>query len=106
MLDLDVVHAEPPTGSRVTGCCGRTLAELAPSDWLSREPERVTCGRLTEADELLLLGGRGAGNERVLFDLAVGVRHLCGPAVSLQHAYDKVRSIVGELAGSPAEIRR
>jgi hypothetical protein len=105
MLDLKVVHAEPPAGSRTSSCCGRTLAEMDPSDWLSRDHGQVTCGRLTEADELLLLGGSATGNERVLFDLAIGIRHLCGPAVSLQSAYDKVSSIVGELAAGRPEKR-
>lgn len=110
MLDLEIVHSEPLPGQSVSGCCGRTLAEMAPQDWLSRDQAQVTCGRLTPADEFLLLGTKYESeyeseqqeseqrdSEQLVFEMAVAVQTLCGPLVTLQGAYNEVRAAIIEM---------
>lgn len=101
MAELDVVHAAPRAGLTFTGCCDRTLQELSPFHRISYQSDQVTCGRLSRTDELVLTGrpfvAEHQNSEQLLFDMAVSVRNLCGPAVSLQSAYDQVRSAVLEL---------
>ncbi|MDQ2838938.1 MAG: hypothetical protein M3Y42_13520 [Actinomycetota bacterium] len=110
MPEPDVVHAAPQAGLTFTGCCDRTLQELPPYERISYQPDQVTCGRLSHTDELVLSGrpfvAEHQNSEQLLFDMAVSVRNLCGPAVSLQSAYDQVRSAVFELVPvrDPAEF--
>jgi hypothetical protein len=98
----DAVHAAPAAGLSFTGCCDRTMAELLPYDRISRNPDEVSCGRLSETDERILTGRPLAAtqqsDEQLLFELAMSVRTLCGPAVSLPRAYRHVRTALAELA--------
>ncbi|NUP16619.1 MAG: hypothetical protein HOZ81_11020 [Streptomyces sp.] len=42
------VHAEPPTGSGLTPCCGRTPFELPRDHRMTNDSEQVTCSRTPE----------------------------------------------------------
>jgi hypothetical protein len=96
-----VVHAAPQFGLSFTPCCDRTLLELSPQQRVSNDPDKVTCNRLTLTDELVLTGRPFAterqNSEQLIFGMAVSVRTLCGPAISLQSAYEHVRSAIVEL---------
>lgn len=98
----EVVHAAPVDGFSFTPCCDRTPQELPPYDRVGRWPDEVTCGRLSEADELLLSGApvttRRQNTEQLLFDMAVSVRSLRGPRLELQQALQYVQAAVRELA--------
>jgi hypothetical protein len=102
-MNIEVVHAAPRGGLSFAGCCDRTPIELSPFDRISRDPAQVTCGRLSATDERVLSGqpfvSEHQNSEQLLFDMAVSVRGLCGPAVSLNAAYDSVRVAVSELVG-------
>ena len=102
-LNVEVVHAAPRAGLSFTGCCDRTLLELSPFDRISQRDEQVTCGRLSRTDERLLTGqpfvAERQSSEHLLFDMAISVRGLCGPTVSLDAAHDSVRTAVSELVG-------
>ncbi|MGI8667924.1 MAG: hypothetical protein ACR2N4_18155 [Jatrophihabitans sp.] len=110
MPEREVVHAAPAHGLSFTGCCDRTLFELPPSERISSDPARVTCGRLSPTDEFVLTGrpfvAEHQNSEQLLFQMALGVRTLCGPGMSLQGAYDRVSTAVDELVGSrnPSEF--
>ena len=39
------VHAYPSPGDAITPCCGKTPLQLAIGDLISRQPDRVTCGK-------------------------------------------------------------
>jgi len=98
----EVVHAAPAGGLSFTSCCDRTLQELPPYHRVSRYPDEVTCGRLTERDRLLLSGGLPDGRlpetERMLYEMAVSLRALRGPELSLPRALQYVQQAVRELA--------
>jgi hypothetical protein len=98
----EVLHAAPVGGFSFTPCCDRTPQELPPYDRITRRPEEVTCGRLSETDELLLSGApvatRRQNTEQLLFDMAVSVRTLRGPRLDLQQALQYVQAAVRELA--------
>jgi hypothetical protein len=97
----EVVHAAPVGGVSFTSCCDRTLLELPRYDRISRVPEQVTCGRLSEVDELLLSGAplpsRRQNTEQLLYDMAISVRSLRGPRVSLEYALECVQAAAAEL---------
>jgi hypothetical protein len=40
-----VIHACPPSGGSVMGCCGRRPSELAGLVVMTTDPAEVTCGR-------------------------------------------------------------
>jgi len=98
----EVVHAAPVGGFSFTPCCDRTLQELPAYDRISRHPEQVTCGRLSEVDELLLSGapipGRRQNTEQLLYQMAMSVRTMRGPRISLQQALQCVQAAAAELA--------
>ena len=98
----EVVHAAPVGGFSFTPCCDRTMQELPRYDRVSRVPEQVTCGRLSEADEQLLSGaplaGRRQNTEQLLYEMALSVRSLRGPRISLQQALQCVQTAAAELA--------
>jgi hypothetical protein len=98
----EVVHAAPQGGFSFTPCCDRTRQELPAYDRIGRWPDEVTCGRLSETDELLLSGApvaaRRQNTEQLLFDMAVSVRTLRGPRLDLQQALRYVQAAVRELA--------
>lgn len=98
----EVVHAAPVGGFSFTPCCDRTLIELPRYDRVSRWPDEVTCGRLSKQDELLLAGAPLAGSrqntEQLLYEMAMSVRSLRGPRVSLQQALRCVQQAAQELA--------
>jgi hypothetical protein len=110
----EVVHDAPVNGLSFTPCCDRTLQELPVYDRISPREHEVTCNRLDARDEWLLTAQPGlrpggasgddapSGSEQVLFELAVSVRAMCGPQVSLPRAYRCVRAAVRELAPTPA----
>lgn len=104
VLDDQVVHAAPLSGLSFTPCCDQTLQELSPRQRISNDPEQVTCNRLSLTDELVLSGRPFVtelqNSEQLIFGMAVSVRTLCGPAVSLQRAYEHVRAAVAELVPS------
>jgi hypothetical protein len=106
----DVVHAAPTGGLSFTGCCDRTMAELSPYDRVSQNADEVSCGRLSVTDERILTGRplpvEQQSDEQLLFELALSVRTLCGPAVSLPRAYGHVRTAVAELVAGrdPREL--
>jgi hypothetical protein len=52
----ETVHAAPVGGLSFSGCCDRTATEFSPYDRISRNPEEVSCGRLSWADERILAG--------------------------------------------------
>ena len=99
----EVVHAAPTDGLSFTGCCDRTLLELPPYERVSRNPDEVSCGRLSRTDERILAGqpflAEHQNSEQLLYQMAMSVRVLCGPTVSLPRAYQHVRTAVAELAG-------
>ena len=99
---VEVVHAAPVGGFSFTPCCDRTLQELPVYDRVSRHPDQVTCGRLSETDELLLSGeplpGRRQNTEQLLYQMAMSVRTMRGPRISLQHALRCVQAAAAELA--------
>lgn len=101
VLDAQVIHAAPQAGLSFTPCCDRTLLELSPSQGITTNPDKVTCNRLSLTDELVLTGRpfvtEQQNSEQLIFTMAVSVRTLCGPAVSLLGAYDYVRAAVAEL---------
>lgn len=101
MRAVEVVHAAPVGGFSFTPCCDRTVLELPPYDRISTDAAAVTCGRLSAEDERLLQGGppvvRTQHSERLLYEMALSVRSLYGPQVSLEEAYDCVRTAVREL---------
>jgi hypothetical protein len=98
----EVVHAAPEGGYSFTPCCDRTPQELPSYDRIGRWPDEVTCGRLSETDELLLSGApvatRRQNTEQLLFDMAVSVRTLRGPRLDLAQALQYVQAAVRELA--------
>ena len=98
----EVVHAAPVGGFSFTPCCDRTLHELPAYDRISRHPDEVTCGRLSETDELLLSGaplpGRRQNTEQLLYQMAMSVRTMRGPRISLQQALRYVQEAAAELA--------
>jgi hypothetical protein len=98
----EFVHAAPQGGYSFTPCCDRTPQELPAYDRIGRWPDEVTCGRLSEADELLLSGApvptRRQNTEQLLFEMAVSVRSLRGPRLDLQQALQYVQAAVRELA--------
>jgi hypothetical protein len=98
----EVVHAAPVGGFSFTPCCDRTLQELPPYDRVSRHPDQVSCGRLSEVDELLLSGaplpGLRQNTEQLLYDMAISVRSLRGPRITLQKALQCVQAAAAELA--------
>ena len=98
----EVVHAAPVGGFSFTSCCDRTLMELPPYDRMSRHPDEVTCGRLSETDELLLSGAplrsRQQNTEQLIYQIAVTLRSMRGPRLSLEQALGCVQAAVGELA--------
>ncbi|MEO6704097.1 MAG: hypothetical protein ABI140_14355 [Jatrophihabitantaceae bacterium] len=102
-MNVEVVHAAPRSGLSFTDCCDRTMVELPPYDRISTKPDQVTCGRLSVIDERVLSGqpfvAEHQNSEQLLFDMAVSVRGLCGPTVSLTAALDSVRTAVFELVG-------
>jgi hypothetical protein len=99
---VEMVHAAPEGGFSFTPCCDRTPQELPPYDRIGRWSDEVTCGRLSEADELLLSGApvttRRQNTEQLLFELAVSVRSLRGPRLDLHQALQYVQAAVRELA--------
>lgn len=110
MHGFEVVHAAPEPGLNFSPCCDRTRAELPVIDRISRNPEQVTCGRLSATDQLLLAGrpvpAPTQNSEQLLFDMAVSVRTLCGPSITLQQAYDKVNAAAGELMAGRGQRER
>jgi hypothetical protein len=98
----EVVHAAPVGGFSFTPCCDRTMQELPRYERVSRDPAQVTCGRLNELDELLLAGAplpsRRQNTEQLLYQMAMSVRSLRGPRVSLQQALHCVQAAAAELA--------
>jgi hypothetical protein len=116
MAEGEVVHAAPERGRTFSPCCDRTWFELPVHERVTHDPRQVTCGRLTAADELLLTGHSSAAiaprahathrprsadwslsserhhAERLLFELALSVRSLCGSSLSLQTAFEKVQA--------------
>jgi len=98
----EVVHAAPVGGYSFTPCCDRTMLELPPYDRIGRHPDEVTCGRLSEIDELLLAGeplpGRRQNTEQLVYEMAMSVRSMRGPRISLQQALECVQAAVRELA--------
>lgn len=107
---VEVVHAAPIGGLSFTGCCDRTMLELPPYERISRNPDEVSCGRLSRNDERILASqpfvAEHQNSEQLLFQMAMGVRVLYGPTISLRRAYQHVQIAVGELAGGrePAEF--
>jgi hypothetical protein len=99
---VEVVHAAPVGGFSFTSCCDRTVQELPRYDRISRFPDQVTCGRLSEIDELLLSGapmpGRRQNTEQLLYEMALSVRSMRGPRFSLEQALQCVQSAAAELA--------
>jgi hypothetical protein len=104
VLDAQIVHGRPQPGLSFTPCCDRTLMELSPLQRISNDPEQVTCNRLSLTDELVLTGRPFVtvrqNSEQLVFTMAVSVRTLCGPALSLQSAFEYVRAAVVELVPS------
>lgn len=98
----EVVHAAPVGGYSFTPCCDRTLMELPSYDRIGQYPEEVTCGRLSELDELLLAGeplpGRRQNTEQLIYEMAVSVRSIRGSRISLQRSLECVQAAVRELA--------
>jgi hypothetical protein len=98
----EVVHAAPVGGFSFTPCCDRTLTELPPYDRISRRPSEVTCGRLSETDELLLSGAplrsRQQNTEQLIYQMAMTLRSMRGPRLSLDQALGCVQAAVRELA--------
>lgn len=98
----EIVHAAPQGGFSFTPCCDRTRQELPTYDRIGRWPDEVSCGRLSETDELLLSGApvatRRQNTEQLLFEMAVSVRTLRGPRLDLQQALQYVQAAVRELA--------
>jgi hypothetical protein len=107
---VEVVHAAPVGGLSFAACCDRTLLELPRYERVSHNPDEVNCGRLSRVDEGILAGGpfvaEHQNSEQLLYEMAMGVRMLCGPTVTLPQAYQHVRTAVEELAGGrdPAEF--
>ncbi len=99
---VEVVHAAPVGGFSFTSCCDRTLQELPRYDRISRFPDQVTCGRLSEVDELLLSGaplpGRRQNTEQLLYEMALSVRSMRGARITLERALQCVQSAAAELA--------
>jgi len=98
----EVVHAAPVGDFSFTPCCDRTMQELPRYDRISRVSEQVTCGRLSEMDQVLLSGtplpGRRQNTEQLLYEMALSVRSLRGPRISLQQALQCVQAAAAELA--------
>ncbi len=100
----EVVHAAPVGGLSFTPCYDRTLLELPPHQRVSHRADEVTCNRLTAEDELLLTGAGAAagaeapGGDQLLYQIAVSVRSLHGPGISLSRAFQCVRTAAAELA--------
>lgn len=98
----EVVHAAPVGGYSFTPCCDRTMMELPPYDRIGRYPEEVTCGRLSELDELLLAGeplpGRRQNTEQLIYEMALSVRSIRGSRISLHRSLECVQAAVRELA--------
>ncbi len=98
----EVVHAAPVGGYSFTPCCDRTLMELPPYDRIGQHPEEVTCGRLSEIDQLLLAGeplpGRRQNTEQLMYEMAISVRSIRGSRISLQRSLECVQAAVRELA--------
>ncbi len=104
MIQRETVHAAPIGGFSFTPCCDRTMLELPRYDRVSRLQHEVTCGRLTDEDLRLLTGGTPSmtvqNSDQLMYEMAVSVRSLYAPTLSLQQAYRHVQTAVWELVPS------
>lgn len=104
MIMRETVHAAPIGGFSFTPCCDRTLQELPRYDRISRHQHEVTCGKLSDEELRLLAGGTPAtvrqNTEQLMYEMAVSVRSLYAPALSLEQAYQHVQTAVWELTPS------
>ncbi|HEX2902726.1 MAG TPA: hypothetical protein VHO01_04650 [Jatrophihabitans sp.] len=100
----ETVHAAPVGGYSFTPCCDRTMQELPRYDRISRLQHEVTCNKLSDEELWLLAGGSAGGSgqntEQLMYEMAVSVRSLYGPGLSLQEAFQHVQTAVWELAPS------
>lgn len=97
----ETVHAAPVGGFSFTPCCDRTLPELPRYDRISRHPHEVTCNKLTDEELRLLAGGTATmtrqNTEQLMYEMAVSVRSLYAPTLSLEQAFHHVQTAVWEL---------
>jgi len=111
MVQREIVHAAPVGGLSFTPCCDRTMQELPRYDRISRQPQEVTCNKLSDEDLRLLAGGSPASasvqnSDQLMYEMAVSVRSLYAPSLSLQQAYHHVETAVYELAPARQQQER
>jgi hypothetical protein len=100
LITTECLHARPEPGSEISPCCGRTLAQLPQYERITLDPQLVTCGRLSNAEVLLLSGQpvvTDPANEQVVFSMALAVCSLSSGAVPLGSALDSVNLAIREL---------
>jgi hypothetical protein len=107
-IEKECLHAPPEPGETVSPCCGRSLDQLPRYDRIVREPDLVTCGHLTPAEEAHLSGQPvilDPANEQLIFTMTATVASLCGSAMTLQTAYECVTIAIREILSDRGPLR-